>query len=95
MSTSSISGPPGAGGPRGSRGLRRIQLRFESGDLVAAPDPKDPNVVKIHLKDLDDYVTRKSLDGLFFMVGEEEKKIRQNPIGAGSDIIKKVFGALK
>ena len=44
---------------------------------------------------LDDYVTQKSLDGLFYMVGEEEKKIRQNPLGAGSDIIKKVFGALK
>lgn len=44
---------------------------------------------------LDDYVTQKALDGLFYMVGEEEKKIRQNPLGAGSDIIKKVYGALK
>jgi len=44
---------------------------------------------------LDDYVTQKSLDGLFYMVAEEEKKIRQNPLQAGSDIIKKVFGALK
>jgi len=44
---------------------------------------------------LDDYVTQKALDGLFYMVAEEEKKIRQNPLGAGSDIIKKVFGALK
>ena len=44
---------------------------------------------------LDDYVTQKALDGLFYMVGEEEKKIRQNPVQAGSDIIKKVFGALK
>jgi hypothetical protein len=44
---------------------------------------------------LDDYVTQKALDGLFFMVGEEEKKIRQNPVQAGSDILKKVFGALQ
>jgi hypothetical protein len=44
---------------------------------------------------LDEYVTQKALDGLFYMVGEEEKKIRQNPLGAGSDIIKKVYGALK
>jgi hypothetical protein len=29
------------------------------------------------------------------MVGEEEKKIRANPVGSGSDIIRKVFGALK
>ena len=41
------------------------------------------------------YVTGKSLDGLFFMIGEEEKKIRQDPVGAGSAILKKVFGALK
>jgi len=44
---------------------------------------------------LDDYVTQKALDGLFFMIAEEEKKIRQNPVKAGSDIIAKVFGALK
>jgi hypothetical protein len=44
---------------------------------------------------LDAYVTQKALDGLFFMVGEEEKKIRRDPVGAGTDIIKKVFGALK
>jgi hypothetical protein len=44
---------------------------------------------------LDEYVTQKALDGLFWMVGEEEKKIRKDPVGAGSDIVKKVFGALK
>ncbi len=44
---------------------------------------------------LDDYVTRKALDGLFFMVAEEEKKIRKDPVGAGTDIIRKVFGALR
>ncbi len=41
------------------------------------------------------YVTGKSLDGLYYMIGEEEKKIRQDPVGAGSAILKKVFGALK
>ena len=52
-------------------------------------------LVKKDQANLDDYVTQKSLDGLFYMVGEEEKKIRQNPVQAGSEIIKKVFGALK
>jgi len=52
-------------------------------------------LVKKDQANLDDYVTQKSLDGLFYMVAEEEKKIRQNPVQAGSDIIKKVFGALK
>ena len=41
------------------------------------------------------YVTGKSLDGLYYMIGEEERKIRQDPIGTGSAILKKVFGALK
>jgi Protein of unknown function (DUF4197) len=52
-------------------------------------------LVKKDQANLDDYVTKKTLDGLFYMVGEEEKKIRQNPVQAGSDIIKKVFGALQ
>jgi hypothetical protein len=52
-------------------------------------------LVKKEQANLDDYVTQKALDGLFFMVAEEEKKIRQDPVAAGSNIIKKVFGALK
>ena len=44
--------------------------------------------------DLDGYVTQKAMDGLFAMIAEEEKKLRSNPIGAGSDLLKKVFGAL-
>jgi hypothetical protein len=41
------------------------------------------------------YVTGKSLDGLYLMIGEEEKKIRQDPVSTGSAVLKKVFGALK
>jgi hypothetical protein len=41
--------------------------------------------------DLDDYVTRKALDGLFYMVGEEEKKIRTDPAARATDLLKKVF----
>ncbi|KXB29556.1 MULTISPECIES: DUF4197 domain-containing protein [Dechloromonas] len=44
--------------------------------------------------DLDGYVTQKAMDGLFLMIAEEEKKLRANPVGAGSDLLKKVFGAL-
>lgn len=40
------------------------------------------------------YVTGKSLDGLYWMIGEEERKIRRDPVGTGSAILKKVFGAL-
>lgn len=45
--------------------------------------------------DLDTYVTHKAMDGLFLMIAEKEKEIRQNPLAAGSDLLKKVFGALK
>ena len=41
------------------------------------------------------YVTQKALDGLFLMISEEEKKIRQDPLGAGSSVISKVFTLLK
>jgi len=44
--------------------------------------------------DLDGYVTQKAMDGLFLMIAEEEQKLRANPVGAGSDLLKKVFGAL-
>ena len=52
-------------------------------------------VVKKQDADLDAYVTQKALDGLYLMVAEEEKKIRKDPVGAGTAIIKKVFGALR
>lgn len=43
---------------------------------------------------VESYVTQRALDGLFAMIAEEEKAIRQDPIGSGSKIIGKVFGAL-
>ncbi len=44
---------------------------------------------------LEQYVTQKALDGLFFMIGEEEKAIRADPVGQSSKLLKKVFGAIK
>ena len=52
-------------------------------------------LVKQEDANLDDYVTQKALDGLYFMVAEEEKKIRKDPVGAASAIIRKVFGAIR
>lgn len=45
--------------------------------------------------DLDGYVTQKALDGLFLLVADEEKKIRENPLGRTTSLLKKVFGILK
>ena len=43
--------------------------------------------------DLDQYVTTKALDGLYLMLAEKEKKIRQDPAARGTDLLKKVFGS--
>lgn len=42
--------------------------------------------------DLDRYVTTKALDGVFYMIGEEEKQIRTNPAARVTDLLKTVFG---
>lgn len=42
--------------------------------------------------DIDDYVVDKTLDGIFYMVGEEEKKIRKNPAARVTSILREVFG---
>jgi hypothetical protein len=42
---------------------------------------------------LDDYLTTKALDGLFMKIGEEEKKIRTDPMARVTDLLRRVFGA--
>ena len=42
--------------------------------------------------DLDKYVVGKTLDGLFFMLGQEEKKIRKDPAAQTTALLKEVFG---
>ena len=52
-------------------------------------------LVKKDDANLQHYVTGKALDGLYLMIGEEERKIRQDPVGTGSAILSKVFGSLR
>jgi len=49
-------------------------------------------LVKGDEANIQQYVTARALDGLYRMIGEEERKIRQDPVGTGSAILKKVFG---
>ena len=42
--------------------------------------------------DLNRYVVGKTLDGLFLMLGEEEKKIRKDPAAQTTSLLKEVFG---
>lgn len=45
--------------------------------------------------DVNQYVTEKATDGLFYVVGQEEKKIRTNPAARVTDLLKDVFGSVK
>ena len=51
-------------------------------------------LVKKDQANLEQYVTQKTLDGLYLMMAEEEKAIRKDPLGASTSLIRKVFGAL-
>lgn len=64
-----------------ARAYRNMMGRYESLPMMG----------KLSL-DLDDYVTNKALDGLFYTVGQEEKKIRTNPAARTTELLKKVFG---
>jgi len=44
---------------------------------------------------IEHYVTGKALDGLYFMIGEQEKAFRRDPVRSTSEIVRKVFGALR
>jgi len=52
-------------------------------------------LIKKDQSTIEGYVTQKALDGLYLMIAEQEKAFRQNPMGAASDIVKRVFGAVR
>jgi len=51
-------------------------------------------VVKKEDANINQYVTKKALDGVYLMIAKEEAAIRQDPVGQASNLLKKVFGAL-
>lgn len=48
--------------------------------------------VKLDALDIDSYVAGKATDGLFYVVAQEEKKIRTNPVARTTDLLREVFG---
>ena len=75
------------------KAMQKVKLA-EKYDEIAASGAK-LGLVKEEDAQLEDYVTRKTLDGLFFTIAEEEKKIRRDPAGAASVMLRKVFGAAR
>jgi hypothetical protein len=55
----------------------------------------DYGVVPKEQATVESYVTERAIDGLFVMIGEEEKAIRADPVGTGSKVLEQVFGLLK
>jgi hypothetical protein len=51
-------------------------------------------LISKEVADINAYVTRKTLDGLFLVIGEQEKSIRKDPVGAATGMASKVFGAI-
>ncbi len=72
------------------RATEKVALA-ERYDAVAAK-ASNLGLMKKEDANLTQYVTGKALDGLFFMIGEEEKKIRADPVATGSKILGAVFG---
>lgn len=79
--------------PAVTRAMAKVKLAEKYNEIAASGARF--GLVKEEEANLEDYVTRKALDGLFVVIAEEEKKIRQNPAAAASSIVRKVFGALR
>lgn len=71
----------------------RVQLAEKADRL--AQKAQAFGLVKMDDASIDHYVTRKALDALYLVIGEEERKIRRDPVGTGNALLSKVFGALR
>ena len=75
------------------RSLRQVNATRYYGDVVNAynkiPFTEDVN------PNLDDYATDMAIQGLFVMIAQEEKNIRQDPMARTTELLRKVFGAQK
>lgn len=75
-----------------NRSLEKLSVTQRYNDL--AGKAQQFGLLKGQGATLQDHVTGKALDALYMVIGEEERKIRQDPVGTGSALLKKVFGAL-
>jgi len=70
--------------------MNQVGVNRQYNDLIGRY--KDIPFAKSISFDVNQYVTEKTTDGLFFVVGQEEKKIRTNPAARVTDLLKDVFG---
>jgi hypothetical protein len=70
----------------------KVQLAEQYNSL--AGQAASLGLMKPEEANIDQYVTRKALDGLFLVIGEQERAIRKDPVGAATGMAQKVFGML-
>jgi hypothetical protein len=75
------------------KAMKKVKLA-ETYDRFAGKGEKFGLVDKRNAS-LDDYITRKAMDGLFLMMAEQEKTIREDPLKATGSLAKKILSAIK
>jgi hypothetical protein len=73
-----------------TRATEKVSLAERYNDVAAKA--LSMGLVKKEDANVQQYVTGKTLDGLYLMIGEEERRIRADPVKTGSALLKKVFG---
>ncbi len=76
-----------------TRATERVELAQRYNDVAGRASRF--GLVSSQDANLQQYVTGKALDGLYLVIGEEERKIRQDPVGTGSKLLERVFDGLR
>ena len=79
--------------PSVTKATAKVGLAQKYNEL--AGKASEMGLVKKEDANIQKYVTEKALDGLYFMIGQEEQALRQHPERYGSALLSKVFGALR
>jgi hypothetical protein len=75
--------------PKMQESLGKVEATKYYGQIMGKYN-RLPFVQKVN-PDLNDYATRKAIDGLFVLVAQEEKNIRANPAARATELLKSVF----
>lgn len=75
-----------------SKALEKLSITKQYNDLTGKASKL--GLIQGQAVTVQEHVTQRAMDGLYFVIGEEERRIRKDPIGTGSALLKKVFGAL-
>ena len=75
-----------------TKATEKVQLAQQYNKLAAMASQY--GLVKKEEASLEQYVTQKTLDGVYVIMAQEEVAIRKDPVGQANGLIKRVFGAI-